>query len=185
MKKIVIASLVSMMILTLGMGTSMGKMNKFAKGLKNFAQEQNFYADGQTCINKIHWRANIHHALLKRLYRCLNNLDLSDDVRAVLATVLKDYRDAQETRNDAMKTAVKTYWDVLTAPELDEAALEAAENAIAGLKDQDLNLKFELVLAIRNLLSEDQIAELSDCFDFDRCMAEVDALEDMEETASE
>ena len=178
MKKITLITLALIAMLTLGIGTSMGKMGRFAKNLGQFSQDANFYADGTACVNDMHFRANMRHSLLKRMVRCLNQLNLSDETQAQIATLMDDFRANQTIQNAAMRDAMATYWEILTAPVLDEAALTQAEDDITALKTEDLELKFTLARAIRGLLSEEEAAELADCFDIEGGIAAMEALEE-------
>lgn len=178
MKKFTIITLAIIIALSLGMGTSMGKMGRFAKNLRQFSQDANFYADGTTCINQMHFQANMRHALMKRLVRCLYQLNLSDETRLEITTLMDEFRTSQATQNSAMRDAMATYWEILTAPVLDDAALTQAEDDIMALKTEDMELKFNLARAIRGLLSEDEAAELADCLDL---QSRIDAMETLED----
>ena len=181
MKKFTITSLAIIVMLSLGVGTSMGKMGRFAKNLRQFSQDANFYADGTTCINDMHFQANMRHTLLKRLVRCLYQLNLSDETRSAIVTLMDDFQTSQTAQNAAMRDAMATYWEIIIAPVLDEAALTQAEDDIMALKTEDMELKFNLARAIRGLLSEEEAAQLADCFDLQRG---IDAMEALEGTAN-
>ncbi len=107
-----------------------------------------------------------HRLVLHRLFHCLKDLNLSDETKQAIKDLVADYRTTAQERREAYSLARKTYWEVITAPVLDDAALAAAEEAMIGIVTDGMNAKFDLAYAIRGLLTEDEIAQLSTCFDF-------------------
>jgi Spy/CpxP family protein refolding chaperone len=165
MKKIATVGMIALMVFTFSMGISLGDMSRIQKGFHFFSAKKNYFAVGETCINGSQFRANLRHAIMKRLLHCLKDLNLSDETKNQLKSLLSDYREAQEVQNQAMLEAAETYWNLLTAVILDEAAIEEAESRIESLNSEDMALRLDLLKSIRNLLSEEEIAQLSGCFD--------------------
>ena len=105
-------------------------------------------------------------------------LDVSEETEATIKVLLEDYRVAQEAQNESMKVVLIDYWDLLTSPVLDEEALAEAEETIANLKSDDLELKSDLAYAIRILLTDEELETLSECFDIDKEEEETDGAEE-------
>lgn len=165
MKKIATVSLIGIMAFLMSMGISLAKMGDIEKGFHFFSARNHFIAVGKTCINGSEFRANFRHAVMKRFLHCLSDLDLSDETKDQILSLFSDYKDAQEFQNQAMIEAVNAYWNVYTATPLDEAALEQAESRIESLHSEDLVLRRELLRSIRSLLTDEEIGQLSGCFD--------------------
>ncbi len=163
MKKIGLTMFVFVMVMTFGMGNSMARWGNFNKSGDNASVENSEMADdGQ---QKRHY-SNRHHRrpMIHKLLRCIKGIGVSDETTEEIKTLLESYKTAQETQKENKKVAFSIYWDVLTATVLDEAALTEAEEAIIALKYDDSELKFDLALAIRNLLTDEELETLSECF---------------------
>ena len=107
-----------------------------------------------------------HRPVLHRLFHCMRDLNLSDETKQSIKDLLADYKEEAMARWEVYNEARKEYWEKLTAPVLDEAALTAAEDAIVAIKNENMTAKFDLAYAIRGLLTDEEIAQLSTCFDF-------------------
>ena len=102
----------------------------------------------------------VHH-----LIRCVDHLDVSSETRSTIDQLLNAHRDAQEQGRETMRAAMDAYWSALTASELDENALAKAKATLLSLRQQEMQSDFDLARSIRDLLSGDQLQELSACPD--------------------
>lgn len=174
MKRLMMITLAAVMMLTSGIytdavaGARSGQSNGggaavgACQGTPDGAALQQQMNAGARVRHFIRWH---HRRVLHQLFHCMQDLDLSDETRDAIETLLADYREGALERLEMFREARLTYWEVLTAPTLDEEALAAAEAAIIEIRNENMTAKFDLAYAIRALLTDDQIAALSTCFD--------------------
>lgn len=166
MKKMTITVLTFVMMLTFSMGTSMAKFGNSGNGGAN-ANIENALNNGSNG-NKFGLTRHIRRPLFHKFMHCVRKLEVSDETAEIIKGLLEDHRTAQKTQNESMKDALIDYWTLLMSPVLDETALAEVEEEIVNLKSDDLELRFNLAFAIRNLLSEEELEALSECFDINQ-----------------
>ncbi|MFZ5568796.1 MAG: Spy/CpxP family protein refolding chaperone [Thermodesulfobacteriota bacterium] len=169
MKRSMMMVLAITLLMTLGLGGNSFAGNGNMRSDGTAAAIQNGNADNPRGVLKEQFRhcARWHHRpVLNRLFHCMQDLNLSDETRQAVRDLLAAYKESAAARREAYNQARIAYWEALTAPVLDEAALAAAEDAMLALINEGMNAKFDLAYAIRGLLTDEQIAQLSTCFDF-------------------
>ncbi len=103
--------------------------------------------------------------IISPLMDCLHRLQLSEENRETITTLLDGHRHEQRDRRDIIKTAVNTFLTVLTDPESSEETIAEAKQRVAGTLTEGLTKEVDLVHTIIDLLSEAQKENLSLCFD--------------------
>ena len=161
MKKFASIVLAVVLLLCFGIGSSMAKNDTSGSSgkIENALENGSGHKYG---ISK-----HIRRPLFHKFINCVKSAELSDETTAAIKALLETYKTNQETQNGEMKTALIAYWEILMASPLDEDALASAEEIIANLKSKDLELKFDLTVSIRRLLTDDELAQVADCLGLD------------------
>lgn len=100
---------------------------------------------------------------LNRLLNCIDQIEISSETRDEIDALTEQHRESMDEHRSSMQSAKDVYFDVLTAAELDEAALYEAENTMLSLKQEQSQLTFDLMRSIRELLTVDEVETLADC----------------------
>lgn len=97
---------------------------------------------------------------LRNLRRCL-----SVDTRDKIFDILEEKSDDIVENRIAMQTMLEDYINILTAVELDQEALQNAQDNIIRQKDAGLIFAFDLAKYVRDSLTSEELNELAVCLE--------------------
>ncbi len=101
------------------------------------------------------------------LLKCIKKADISNETQETIKKLIIANKMAMKEMMSHMGVAMKTYMEILTAPELDESALAEAQATINEITSEMLQLKFELTKAVREALTPDELTAVIDCLNGD------------------
>ena len=99
----------------------------------------------------------------KEIVGCVLRMDLPDETREAVETLLEVHREAMEADRETMAAAMTDYVAALTAEEIDLVALDAAQATLMDNRQAHAEARFDLELAIVQLLGTDELTALSEC----------------------
>lgn len=100
---------------------------------------------------------------MRRFFDCLRDLDLDESQREDLRAAMREHRQQMDEQHDAIRDAAKAYLALLAQPEPDSAELAAAEARIKTLVAESVDARFAHARRIRDILTDEQAAQLNSC----------------------